>query len=292
MGLMHAAATYDPTRGASFKTFAYTAIRGAILDEIRKHDPVPRNRRDRLRQIERASKDLYATLQREPTMLELAEAMQCTIQDLEEDFQALHTARTLSLDDTGGGGSEEDSSSLASALADESIADPGEGASARERVAASRAVVTAALAGDRAVYGLNTGFGSLSRVRIDRDRARDLQKNIIRSHACGVGEYLPRETSRALIALNSALRSVSATRICGCAIRHGWRSWKRPLPKRPAAIRWKSPYPRCSPRSACAAWNWPTAWWYHPCACIRPRTACPVISIWCITARGPWAEQD
>ena len=44
---------------------------------------------------------------------------------------------------------------------------------ARERVAASRAVVTAALAGDRAVYGLNTGFGSLSRVRIDRDRARD-----------------------------------------------------------------------------------------------------------------------
>jgi RNA polymerase sigma factor for flagellar operon FliA len=59
--------------------------------------------------------------------------MQCTIQDLEEDFQALHTARTLSLDDTGGG-SEEDSSSLASALADESIADPGEGASARERV--------------------------------------------------------------------------------------------------------------------------------------------------------------
>jgi len=134
MGLMHAAATYDPTRGASFKTFAYTAIRGAILDEIRKHDPVPRNRRDRLRQIERASKDLYATLQREPTMLELAEAMQCTIQDLEEDFQALHTARTLSLDDTGGGGSEEDSSSLASALADESIADPGEGASARERI--------------------------------------------------------------------------------------------------------------------------------------------------------------
>ena len=47
IGLMHAAATYDPTRGAAFKTFAYTAIRGAILDEIRRHDPVPRNRRDR-----------------------------------------------------------------------------------------------------------------------------------------------------------------------------------------------------------------------------------------------------
>ncbi|MEY3141868.1 MAG: Histidine ammonia-lyase [Planctomycetota bacterium] len=86
---------------------------------------------------------------------------------------------------------------------------------ARERVAASRAVVTAALAGDRAVYGLNTGFGSLSRVRIDRDRARDLQKNIIRSHACGVGEYLPRETSRALVATLAAslARGASGVRV-------------------------------------------------------------------------------
>ena len=48
VGLVHAATTYDPNRGASFKTFAFTAIRGAILDEIRKHDPVPRSRRDRL----------------------------------------------------------------------------------------------------------------------------------------------------------------------------------------------------------------------------------------------------
>lgn len=86
---------------------------------------------------------------------------------------------------------------------------------ARERVAASRAVVAAALAGDRAVYGLNTGFGSLSRVRIDRDRARDLQKNIIRSHACGVGEYLPRETSRALMATLAAslARGASGVRV-------------------------------------------------------------------------------
>ena len=62
MGLMHAAATFDPGRGASFKTFAYTAIRGAILDEVRKHDPVPRNRRDRLRKMERASAALHTRL--------------------------------------------------------------------------------------------------------------------------------------------------------------------------------------------------------------------------------------
>lgn len=134
MGLMHAAATYDPTRGASFKTFAYTAIRGAILDEVRRHDPVPRNRRDRLRLLERTSKELYVTLQREPTLSELAEAMQSTVEELEQDLQALHTARTLSLDDTGSQNGEEDSSSFAAALADDSAIDPGDGAAARERV--------------------------------------------------------------------------------------------------------------------------------------------------------------
>lgn len=133
MGLMHAAATYDPSRGASFKTFAYTAIRGAILDEVRRHDPVPRNRRDRLRQLERTSKDLWASLQREPTLPELAEVMQCTVEDLESDFQALHTARTLSLDEQTSSG-DDDTQTFVSALADESVVDPGEGASSRERV--------------------------------------------------------------------------------------------------------------------------------------------------------------
>ena len=77
-------------------------------------------------------------------------------------------------------------------------------ASARARVVASRAVVTAALATGRAIYGLNTGFGSLSRVKIEHDRACELQRNIIRSHAAGVGEYLPRETSRGLMLVLAA----------------------------------------------------------------------------------------
>ena len=108
MGLMHAASTYDPGRGASFKTFAYTAIRGAVLDEVRKHDPVPRNRRDRLRQMEKKNSALWSELDREPTLAELAQAMGCTEQELDEDLQALHTARTLSLDESRGGGDEGD----------------------------------------------------------------------------------------------------------------------------------------------------------------------------------------
>ncbi len=115
VGLMHAAATFDPTRGASFKTFAYTAIRGAILDEVRKHDPVPRNRRDRLRKMERASATLHAELDREPTVEELAERLGCTEREIDDDLQALHTSRMLSLDTPVGRG--EDSGSLAGAIA-------------------------------------------------------------------------------------------------------------------------------------------------------------------------------
>ncbi|MEY2716845.1 MAG: Histidine ammonia-lyase [Planctomycetota bacterium] len=86
---------------------------------------------------------------------------------------------------------------------------------ARERVAASRAVVARALSSGAAVYGLNTGFGSLSHVRIEHSRAVELQRNIIRSHAAGVGEYLPREVSRALMLVLAAslARGASGVRV-------------------------------------------------------------------------------
>lgn len=131
IGLMHAASTYDPTRGASFKTFAYTAIRGAILDEVRKHDPVPRNRRDRLRKMDRANAELRATLDRQPTPAELAQALGCTEADLDDDLQALHTARVLSLDETYGG---EQNGALIGQVADENGSDPSLGALDREQL--------------------------------------------------------------------------------------------------------------------------------------------------------------
>jgi RNA polymerase sigma factor for flagellar operon FliA len=130
MGLMHAASTFDPSRGASFQTFAYTAIRGAILDEVRKHDPVPRNRRDRLRKMERQSASLHAELDREPTLAELASAMGCTEAELDLDLQALHTSRTLSLDETYGAGDER--YALVDQIADAATIDPSDRADDRE----------------------------------------------------------------------------------------------------------------------------------------------------------------
>ncbi|MBK8099273.1 MAG: FliA/WhiG family RNA polymerase sigma factor [Planctomycetes bacterium] len=132
VGLMHAAATWDPARGASFKTFAYTAIRGAILDEVRKHDPVPRNRRDRLRKLEKTSSALSAHLDREPTLDELAEAMGISRQELDDDLQALHTSRTLSLDDSGS--SDDDGPTSLAGQVPSTILDPGTHADDRERI--------------------------------------------------------------------------------------------------------------------------------------------------------------
>jgi RNA polymerase sigma factor for flagellar operon FliA len=132
IGLMHAASTFDPARGASFKTFAYTAIRGAILDEVRKHDPVPRNRRDRLRRMERTSSALHAQLDREPTLAELAAAMHYSLEELDQDLQALHTSRTLSLDDRQGTGDE--SAAMAERIATTATPDPGDHANCRETI--------------------------------------------------------------------------------------------------------------------------------------------------------------
>src|SRR5262245_25638798 len=74
---------------------------------------------------------------------------------------------------------------------------------ARARVNAARAVVDARAAGDAAVYGINTGFGSFAETRIDRQDLATLQVNLLRSHAAGVGEPLPVRAVRASMALRA-----------------------------------------------------------------------------------------
>jgi hypothetical protein len=74
---------------------------------------------------------------------------------------------------------------------------------ARVAVEAARAVVDRAAAGDVAVYGVNTGFGSFAQTRIDKADLDALQMNLVRSHAAGVGEPLPVRTVRAAMALRA-----------------------------------------------------------------------------------------
>src|SRR5437660_5605991 len=74
---------------------------------------------------------------------------------------------------------------------------------ARARVERSRKIVEQIVAEGRTVYGVNTGFGRLSDVRIDKSELRVLQLNLVRSHACGLGNPLSIEEARAMVLLRA-----------------------------------------------------------------------------------------
>jgi len=75
--------------------------------------------------------------------------------------------------------------------------------SARERVDAARRVVEQIVNEGRTVYGVNTGFGKLSDVSIEKGELRQLQLNLVRSHACGLGSPLSEPEARAMLLLRA-----------------------------------------------------------------------------------------
>lgn len=74
---------------------------------------------------------------------------------------------------------------------------------ARPRIAAARAQIERIVAEGRTVYGVTTGFGKLANVRIAPEDVRQLQRNLIVSHAMGVGEPLPTDVVRAMLLLRA-----------------------------------------------------------------------------------------
>lgn len=97
------------------------------------------------------------------------------------------------------------------------------GPTARQRLAESRAALEHAAEDGRTVYGVNTGFGSFARQRINREQLRDLQRNLVRSHAAGVGEPLSEDVVRSMLVILAAslcrgasgVRPVLVETICG-----------------------------------------------------------------------------
>ena len=75
--------------------------------------------------------------------------------------------------------------------------------SAHPRIDASRKIIKEIVARDDVVYGVNTGFGKLSDVRVPHDELRQLQLNLVRSHACGIGEPLSEPEVRAMMLLRA-----------------------------------------------------------------------------------------
>ena len=84
---------------------------------------------------------------------------------------------------------------------------------ARERIEASRKVIDGILASGRVVYGVNTGFGKLAEVKISPDQVTALQRNLVRSHACGTGDPFSQEIVRAMLLLRA---NVLASGYAGC----------------------------------------------------------------------------
>jgi histidine ammonia-lyase len=93
-------------------------------------------------------------------------------------------------------------------------AEVGLAARATERMKASRSVVDQLVASGATAYGINTGFGKLASVRISSEQVKQLQLNLVRSHACGVGGPLSEAETRAMMLLraNALAKGLSGVR--------------------------------------------------------------------------------
>jgi histidine ammonia-lyase len=89
------------------------------------------------------------------------------------------------------------------------------GSTVHGRVDASRSVIDEIIARDEVVYGVTTGFGKLSDVRVPRGELRELQLNLVRSHACGIGLPLSEPEVRAMLLLRANVLTLGLSGIRG-----------------------------------------------------------------------------
>jgi len=99
LGLIAAADSWEEDRGLKFSTYAYTRIRGAILDELRRMDFLPRGRRERVRELDRAVRELEQEQGLPPTPEDLAERLGVTAGEVDEILVQAKSAAETSLDD-------------------------------------------------------------------------------------------------------------------------------------------------------------------------------------------------
>lgn len=121
-GLVDAIEKFEPERGLKFETYAMQRIRGAILDDLRAQDWVPRSVRSRARDVERALERLEVRLQRTATDVELAQELGLTGDELRDLYAQLQMTSVVALDDLIGVGSA--SATLAESLPDDRAEDP------------------------------------------------------------------------------------------------------------------------------------------------------------------------
>ena len=124
LGLMDAISKYDSSRGAKFKTYAEFRVRGAILDELRSMDWVPRSIRQKASQVDKVVQGLQAKLRRQPEDEEVAKEMGLSLDQFHETLNETKSIPIFSLEDLGIAKESGDQQSLLDCLAGKADADP------------------------------------------------------------------------------------------------------------------------------------------------------------------------
>jgi RNA polymerase sigma factor for flagellar operon FliA len=126
LGLIGAIERFDPERDIKFETFAMSRIKGAIIDELRALDWVPRSVRSRAREIERAIAELEARLGRAPTDDEIAAKIGVTPEELDESLTDISRSSIAALDELWSVSDAGDQVSLIDTIEDQSGVRPAE----------------------------------------------------------------------------------------------------------------------------------------------------------------------
>lgn len=124
LGLMDAISKYDSSRGAKFKTYAEFRVRGAILDELRAMDWVPRSIRQKASNVDKVVQTLQAKLSRSPEDEEVAEAMGISLDQFHDTLNETKSIPIFSLEDLGIAKESGEQQSLLDCLAGKADADP------------------------------------------------------------------------------------------------------------------------------------------------------------------------
>jgi len=132
-GLIDAIEKYETDRAVKFETYAGSRIRGAIIDELRAIDWIPRSVRTKARAVDRAYAELEGELRRSPSEAEVAARLEMGVGELRAVFTQLSTVNVAALDDLIGFGAERgDSLSLIDTLEDPGATDPAGNVEAQE----------------------------------------------------------------------------------------------------------------------------------------------------------------
>jgi len=145
-GLIDAIEKFDPERNIKFETYAIARIKGAIIDELRSIDWVPRSVRAKAREVEKAYAKLEGTLLRTPTDAEIAGELGITEPELQTRFNQISFVGLVALDEMLSGGERGESTTLG-----DTIPDKGEGPVGAYEVEEMKQLLAAAIGrlGDR-----------------------------------------------------------------------------------------------------------------------------------------------